>query len=64
MLTEKIDNAEADSKQAVEDSNILIMTEVGEDINLLLILFGLCSPDTKNVFFLKPGNFLQSSLCR
>lgn len=68
MLMEKFDDAKIDSQQAVEDADILIITTalmlapsneyvtvVGEDIDLLVILIGLCSPDIKNVFFLKPG---------
>jgi len=68
MLMEKFEDAKIDSQQAVEDADILIITTalmlaplnkyvtvVGEDIDLLVILIGLCSPDIKNVFFLKPG---------
>lgn len=52
----------------MEDADLLIITTalklahlnehvtvVGEDIDLLVILIGLCSPDVKNVSFMKPG---------
>lgn len=68
MLTEKFDDAEIDFQQDVEAVDILIIstslilvlsneyvTVVGEDIDHLEIWIGLCSPDIKNVFFLKPG---------
>lgn len=58
-------DAKIHPKQAVEDADILIITTalemapsnehvtvVGEDIDLLVILIGLCSPDIqKSIFF-------------
>lgn len=83
MLMKKLHDVRNYSKQVVEDADILIITTalmmapsnehvrvVEEDIDLLVILIGLCSPDIKNVFFSETSKrkgvakHLQSSSCR